>query len=57
MGLAEEEAEKKGLDLPVLQQVLKEYRELEKEGKGTWVPRRCIRITRENKPHKGSCTF
>lgn len=34
MGLAEEEAEKKGLDLPVLQQVLKEYRELEKEGKG-----------------------
>ncbi len=34
MGLAEEEAEKKKLELPVLQQVLKEYRELEKEGKG-----------------------
>ncbi len=34
MGLAEEEAEKKELELPVLQQVLKEYRELEKEGKG-----------------------
>lgn len=34
MGLAEEEAEKKQLELPILQQVLKEYRELEKEGKG-----------------------
>lgn len=34
MGLAEEEAEKKSLDLPVLKQVLKEYRELAAEGKG-----------------------
>ena len=34
MGLAEEEAEKKDLSLPVLHQVLKEYRELAKEGKG-----------------------
>lgn len=34
MGLAEEEAEKKELKLPVLHQVLKEYRSLAKEGKG-----------------------
>ena len=32
--MAEEEAEKKALDLPVLKQVLKEYRELAAEGKG-----------------------
>ena len=34
MGLAEEEAEKKSLDRPVLKQVLKEDRELAAEGKG-----------------------
>ena len=34
MGLAEEEAQKMDLPLPVLHQVLSEYRELEKQGKG-----------------------
>lgn len=34
MGIADEEAEKMNLALPVLKQVLSEYRELEKAGKG-----------------------
>jgi len=34
MGLAEEEAQKMNLSLPMLHQVLSEYRELEKQGKG-----------------------
>lgn len=34
MGLAEEEAQKMNLALPMLHQVLSEYRELEKQGKG-----------------------
>ena len=47
MGLAEEEAEKKELKLPVLHQVLKEYRSLAKEGRGTWGPRLCSPIMKK----------